>query len=273
MHKSGNRAAKSRFYLEIIDKQTKPIIAMRYFLVLDYNGSPFCGWQRQPGQDSVQERIERALSTLLKTETEITGAGRTDTGVHARNYVAHFDSEVENLHTNADFLYKLNCILPFDINIQRIALVHPEAHARFDATRRTYKYYVTTRKDVFRYRLTHRAKNLDIEKMNAAAAKLLQYTDFTSFSKLNTDVKTNNCTVFEAFWTETDGELVFSITANRFLRNMVRAIVGTLFEVGYGKITTDDFCRIIEAKDRGRAGTSAPAQALFLEKIEYPYSF
>lgn len=246
---------------------------MRYFMVLDYNGTNFFGWQRQPRQDTVQERIEHALSVLLKADIEITGAGRTDTGVHARNYVAHFDSDVENLHSNTNFLYKLNCILPLDINIQRIALVHPEAHARFDATQRTYKYYVTTQKDVFRYPLTHRAKNLDITKMNAAAARLKEYSDFTSFSKLNTDVKTNNCTVFEAFWTETDGELVFTISANRFLRNMVRAIVGTLFEVGYGKMTVEDFCCIIEAKDRSRAGTSAPAKALFLESVEYPYNF
>ena len=246
---------------------------MRYFMVLDYNGTNFFGWQRQPRQDTVQERIEHALSVLLKADIEITGAGRTDTGVHARNYVAHFDSDVENLHTNTNFLYKLNCILPLDINIQRIALVHPEAHARFDATQRTYKYYVTTQKDVFRYPLTHRAKNLDITKMNAAAARLKEYSDFTSFSKLNTDVKTNNCTVFEAFWTENDGELVFTISANRFLRNMVRAIVGTLFEVGYGKMTVEDFCCIIEAKDRSRAGTSAPAKALFLESVEYPYNF
>ena len=237
----------------------------------NWDGTNFCGWQRQPGQDTIQERIERALSTLLKSDIEITGAGRTDTGVHARNYVAHFDSDDENLHTDTDFLYKLNCILPLDINIQRIAPMHSEAHARFDATRRTYKYYVTTRKDVFRYPLTHRARNLNVEKMNEAAAKLMEYSDFTSFSKLNTDVKTNNCTIFEAFWTETDGELVFTITANRFLRNMVRAIVGTLFEVGYGKINTNDFCHIIEVQDRGHAGTSAPAQALFLEKIEYPY--
>lgn len=245
---------------------------MRYFLVLDYNGANYCGWQRQPGQDTVQERIEKALSTLLRHETEITGAGRTDTGVHARNYVAHFDSDVETLHIDADFLYKLNCILPFDINIQRIAQMHAEAHARFDATRRTYRYYITTRKDVFRYPLTHRAKNLDIEKMNLAAAELLKYTDFTSFSKLNTDVKTNNCTIYKAFWAESaDGELVFTITANRFLRNMVRAIVGTLIEVGYGKISIEDFRNIIEAKNRSKAGTSAPAQALFLEEIEYPY--
>ena len=245
---------------------------MRYFLVLDYNGANYFGWQRQPEQDTVQERIEKALSTLLRCDTEITGAGRTDTGVHARNYVAHFDSDVENLHSNADFLYKLNCILPFDINIQRIVLVKPDAHARFDAIKRTYRYYTTTRKDVFRFPLTYRARNLDIEKMNLAAAELLKHSDFTSFSKLNTDVKTNNCTIYKALWTETvDGELVFTITANRFLRNMVRAIVGTLIEVGYGKISIEDFRQIIEAKDRSRAGTSAPAQALFLERIEYPY--
>lgn len=246
---------------------------MRYFIVLDYNGTNFCGWQRQPGQDTIQERIERALSTLLKTEIEIVGAGRTDTGVHARNYVAHFDSDTDNLHTDTDFLYRLNCILPFDICIQRIARVHPDAHARFDATRRTYKYYVTTRKDVFGYQFAERVRNLNIDAMNAATAKLLKYTDFTSFSKLNTDVKTNNCTIYDAHWDSADGEMAFTITANRFLRNMVRAIVGTLFEVGYGKLSTDDFCRIIEAKDRSRAGTSAPAKALFLEKIEYPYNF
>lgn len=246
---------------------------MRYFLILDYNGASFFGWQRQPNQDTVQERIERALSTLLRTDTEITGAGRTDTGVHARNYVAHFDSDTDNLYTDSDFLYKLNCILPFDINIQRIALVHDDAHARFDATRRTYRYYITDKKDVFGYQFTHRAKNLNVALMNQASAKLFNYTDFTSFSKLNTDVKTNNCTIYEANWTESDGQLVFTITANRFLRNMVRAIVGTLIEVGYGKLSVNDFCKIIEAKDRGKAGTSAPAKALFLEKIEYPYMF
>lgn len=246
---------------------------MRYFLVLDYNGTNFFGWQRQPNQDTVQERIERALTTLLKTDTEITGAGRTDTGVHARNYVAHFDANVENLHTDTDFLYKLNCILPFDINIQRIALVADDAHARFDAIRRTYRYYITDKKDVFGHQFTHRTKNLNIGLMNQAAAKLFNYSDFTSFSKLNTDVKTNNCTIYEAQWAESGEKLVFTITANRFLRNMVRAIVGTLLEVGYGKLSIDDFCKIIEAKDRGKAGTSAPAKALFLEHIEYPYIF
>lgn len=246
---------------------------MRYFLVLDYNGEKFFGWQRQPNQDTVQERIECALSTLLRKKTEITGAGRTDTGVHARNYVAHFDSDVADLHANADFLYKLNCILPFDINIQRIAKVADDAHARFDATRRTYRYYVTGKKDVFGYQFMHRAKNLNVDLMNQASVKLLEYDDFTSFSKLNTDVKNNLCAIFEAFWTEKGETLVFTITANRFLRNMVRAIVGTLLEVGYGKLSVEGFCTIIEAKDRGMAGTSAPAKALFLEKIVYPYEF
>lgn len=246
---------------------------MRYFLVLDYNGASFFGWQRQPNQDTVQERIENALSTLLREKIEITGAGRTDTGVHARNYVAHFDSNVDGLHVDADFLYKLNCILPFDINIQRIAKVADDAHARFDATRRTYRYYVTSKKDVFGYQFMHRAKNLNVALMNQASAKLFDYDDFTSFSKLNTDVKNNICTIYEANWTENGENLVFTITANRFLRNMVRAIVGTLLEVGYGKMSVEDFCAIIEAKDRGKAGTSAPAKALFLEKIVYPYEF
>ena len=245
----------------------------RYFIVLDYNGTDFCGWQRQPGQDTIQERVETALSTLLGTQIELTGAGRTDAGVHARNYVAHFDYETANLHTDANLLYKLNCILPYTINIQRIAIVGESAHARFDAVKRTYRYYLTTQKDVFNYPLMHRVQALDFEKMNEAAALLANYTDFTSFSKLHTDVKTNNCTIFEAKWVADGDRITFTICANRFLRNMVRAIVGTLIEIGRGKLTVDDLCKIIESKDRGKAGSSAPANALFLEEIEYPYQF
>lgn len=245
----------------------------RYFIVLDYNGTNFCGWQRQPGQDSVQERVETALSTLLGTPTEITGAGRTDAGVHARNYVAHFDNEADNLHTDANLLYKLNCILPYEINIQRIARVSDTAHARFDAVKRTYRYYLTTSKDVFNHPFLHRVQALDIEKMNEAAALMKNYTDFTSFSKLHTDVKTNNCTIFDANWVADGDRITFTISANRFLRNMVRAIVGTLIEIGRGKMTVEDFCKIIEAQDRGKAGSSAAANALFLEEIEYPYQF
>lgn len=245
----------------------------RYFIVLDYNGTDFCGWQRQPGQDTVQERVETALSTLLGAPIEVTGAGRTDAGVHARNYVAHFDSEATNLHTDANLLYKLNCILPYTINIQRIALVNDTAHARFDAVKRTYRYYLTTKKDVFNQPFLYRVQALDVAKMNEAAALLANYTDFTSFSKLHTDVKTNNCIIFEAKWVTDGDRITFTISANRFLRNMVRAIVGTLIEVGRGKLTVDDFCKIIEAKDRGKAGSSAAANALFLEEIEYPYPF
>lgn len=245
----------------------------RYFIVLDYNGTNYCGWQRQPGQDTVQERVETALSTLLGTPTEITGAGRTDAGVHARNYVAHFDSEKSDLHTDANRLYKLNCILPYDINIQRIARVADTAHARFDAVKRTYRYYLTTRKDVFNHPFLHRVQALDINKMNEAAALMKNYTDFTSFSKLHTDVKTNNCTIFDANWVADGERITFTISANRFLRNMVRAIVGTLIEIGRGKMTIEDFCKIIEAQDRGKAGSSAAANALFLEEIEYPYQF
>jgi tRNA pseudouridine38-40 synthase len=244
----------------------------RYFIVIDYNGQPFFGWQKQPGHSTVQGNIEKALAILLGHSVEVTGAGRTDTGVHAQNYVAHFDSELECLHQDVNLIYKLNCILPHEINVQRIALLHPDAHARFDAVSRTYCYYISTKKDPFNYRLSYRIGNkLNVEVMNLAATCLLNYTDFTSFSKLGTDVKTNLCKIKEAYWQEKPDQLIFTITADRFLRNMVRAIVGTLFDVGFGKITVEDFCRIIEAKDRGMAGSSAPAQGLFLKKIDYPY--
>ena len=246
---------------------------MRYFVYLSYDGTRFHGWQIQPNGISVESEIERCLSTILRTSIDIVGAGRTDAGVHARNYVAHFDYETANLHTDANLLYKLNCILPYTINIQRIAIVGESAHARFDAVKRTYRYYLTTQKDVFNYPLMHRVQALDFEKMNEAAALLANYTDFTSFSKLHTDVKTNNCTIFEAKWVADGDRITFTICANRFLRNMVRAIVGTLIEIGRGKLTVDDFCKIIESKDRGKAGSSAPANALFLEEIEYPYQF
>jgi tRNA pseudouridine38-40 synthase len=246
----------------------------RYFIVLDYNGQPFFGWQVQPGQPTVQGALEKAFSTLLGEKVEITGAGRTDTCVHARNYVAHFDTNRDGLHHDPNLVYKLNCILPFEINIQRIALVAPDAHARFDATKRTYRYYICTRKDPFLYKQTHRiGNNLDIGIMNQAAGKLLDYSDFTSFSKLGTDVKTNLCKIYYAGWEQSGNQIVFTISADRFLRNMVRAIVGTLIDVGHGKISVDQFCRIIEAQDRGMASSSAPAQGLYLELVEFPYEF
>ena len=240
----------------------------RYFIYLAYNGENYCGWQIQPNGISVQETIEKALATLLRTPTPITGAGRTDAGVHARMMAAHFDSDSEpDLSTLAN---KLNSLLPKYIAIYKIVEVKPDAHARFDATSRLYRYYVTTRKDPFLYNLKYKVfGKLDIAAMNACTKILFEYEDFTSFSKLHTDVKTNNCTIMLAQWEQQGEDYIFTIKANRFLRNMVRSIVGTLLEAGRGKIGTDEMRRIIEAKDRCAAGTSVPGHALFLEEIEY----
>lgn len=244
----------------------------RYFIYLSYDGAGYHGWQVQPNGVSVQECLERALSTLLRRETGVTGAGRTDAGVHAALMVAHFDAE-QTLDASL-MVDKLNRLLPPDIAIHSLRPVRGEAHARFDATSRMYRYYVTTAKEPFRrqyhLRLFHEP---DFEEMNRAADVLKEYTDFTSFSKLHTDVKTNNCRVTEACWTQVDDVTwIFTIRADRFLRNMVRAIVGTLLDVGRGKLTVEGFRRIIEVKNRCRAGTSAPAQALFLSDITYPES-
>ncbi|MDL2309504.1 tRNA pseudouridine(38-40) synthase TruA [Parabacteroides sp. OttesenSCG-928-B22] len=242
----------------------------RYFIYLGYNGKNYCGWQKQPNGVTVQESLEEALATYLRKPVPVTGAGRTDTGVHARRMVAHFDWE-ESFDDLAQLADKLNRLLPKDIGVYRIVPVKPEAHARFDATSRTYRYYVTFEKDPFRFDWLCRIYGtLDFEAMNKACELLYTYTDFTSFSKLHTDVKTNNCRITHAGWEQKEGFWVFTITADRFLRNMVRAIVGTLFEVGRGKLTLDGFRRVIEAKDRGAAGTSAPGHALFLEDITYP---
>lgn len=244
----------------------------RYFIYLAYDGTNYHGWQVQPNGISVQECLSKALSTFLRRETEVVGAGRTDAGVHASLMVAHFDSE-EPLDTDlvAD---KLNRLLPPDISVYKVREVVPEAHARFDAVARTYKYYVTTTKYPFQRQYRWRIFTaLDYNRMNQAAQVLSEYTDFTSFSKLHTDVKTNNCRITHAEWTQEDEHTwVFTIRADRFLRNMVRAIVGTLVEVGRGKLTVDGFRRIIEQKDRCKAGTSAPGQALFLVNVEYPES-
>jgi tRNA pseudouridine38-40 synthase len=246
----------------------------RYFIVLDYNGQPFYGWQIQPNQPTVQGAIEKALSILLNENIEVTGAGRTDTGVNARNYVAHFDAQRNDLHLDKNIIYKLNCIVPYEISFQRIALVHDDAHARFDAIRRTYRYYINLKKDPFNFKLTHKFPYVpDIDQMNLAASRLKDYDDFASFSKLGSEVKNHRCEIQEAYWEQFNDQIIFTISADRFLRNMVRAIVGTILEVGQGKISIDDFCNIIESKDRGLAGTSAPAQALFLESVTYPYLF
>ncbi|WP_289132948.1 tRNA pseudouridine(38-40) synthase TruA [uncultured Bacteroides sp.] len=223
----------------------------RYFIYLAYDGTAYHGWQIQPNGASVQECLMKALSTLLRREVEVVGAGRTDAGVHASLMVAHFDSD-----SPLDTVFmtdKLNRLLPPDISVYRLRAVIPEAHARFDATARMYKYYVTTAKSPFN------------------PQTLFDYTDFTSFSKLHTDVKTNNCKIMYAAWTRVDDVTwVFTIQADRFLRNMVRAIVGTLLEVGRGKLSVEGFRRVIEQKNRCRAGTSVPGNALFLVDVAYP---
>lgn len=219
----------------------------------------------------MQEVLANALRTVLRDKNlEIVGAGRTDAGVHAAMMTAHFDAEIE-FSPLSDLAAKLNAFLPDDIAVKKITEVKPDAHARFDAVSRRYEYRVVLEKNVFETDFAIRIHHaLDFDRMNDAAEILKQYRDFTSFSKLHTDVKTNNCTVTHARWAKRGSEWIFTIEADRFLRNMVRAIVGTLLEVGRGKITADDFRRIIEAKDRCKAGTSAPAHGLFLVNVEYP---
>ncbi len=246
---------------------------MRYFLTLSYNGANYHGWQVQPHDVSVQETLERALAVLLRHPVPVTGAGRTDTGVNAMMMVAHFDTDVDIINGFDDFCHRLNGILPRDIAVQHIRAVHDTAHARFDAMSRTYKYFLHTAKSPFLHSLSFFCPHsLDFELMNRAASVLLRHRDFTSFSKLHTDVKTNNCDVRHAAWEQIDdNRWVFTITADRFLRNMVRAVVGTLLDVGRHKITVEHFERIIDRRDRCSAGSSMPGHALYLWHIAYPY--
>ena len=244
----------------------------RYFIHLAYNGAHYCGWQVQPHSPTVQAELERCLSLKLGQQVEVTGCGRTDTGVHARSYYAHFDLEnpIEDVN---ELAYRLNVFLPQDIVIYRIWEVKPASHARFDALSRAYHYQIVRTKDPFHQGDAYAYYGpLDIAKMQQAADLLQEYTDFTSFSKLHTQVKTNNCRIMEARWLEQDGLLVFRIKADRFLRNMVRAIVGTLLEVGKGRMTLDDFRGVIEQKDRCSAGESVPAQGLFLQEVDYDFN-
>ncbi|MDR2293367.1 MAG: tRNA pseudouridine(38-40) synthase TruA [Prevotellaceae bacterium] len=245
----------------------------RYFLQLSYDGSDFHGWQIQQNANSVQAALDAALATYFREKIETTGAGRTDTGVHASFFVAHFDCSDDNLEKNqSSHLHKLNSILPKSIAIQKIKKVHENANARFDAISRTYRYYMHRSKNPFNIPYSTLLNgNVNIDLMNEAAKKLFDYTDFTSFSKLHTDVKTNNCIITEAAWSEENEKLIFTITANRFLRNMVRSIVGTLLDVGKKRIAIDDFCKIIEQKNRCSAGKSVAAKGLFLVDIKYPY--
>lgn len=252
---------------------------MRYFIQLSYDGTGYHGWQVQPNGVSVQEVLQKALSTLLRQPTEVTGAGRTDAGVHASMMVAHFDWPAAHEGEGGEetpldctqLTYKLNRLLPPDVAVQAVRPVGPEMHARFSATRRTYHYYIHTRKDPFLRGYSWQVNvPLDFALMNEAAQVLLEYSDFTSFSKTGTDVKTNICQLTEARWEQLKpDEWRFTVSANRFLRNMVRAIVGTLVEVGRHRMTISQMRHAIEAKDRQRAGESVPGHALYLTNIEY----
>lgn len=242
---------------------------MRYFIELSYNGGAYHGWQNQPNAITVQEVLEKALSTLLNETISIMGAGRTDTGVHAKQMFAHFD--YENPFDETHLVFKLNSFLPSDIAIHSIFEVKDEAHTRFNALSRTYLYRIALKKNVFTFNEAYYVKqDLNIEKMNEATKVLYDYKDFQCFSKSNTDVKTYNCNIMEAEWVIVNDELQFTIKADRFLRNMVRAIVGTMINIGLGKINIDDLNTIIQSKNRSEAGFSVPAHALSLITIEYP---
>jgi tRNA pseudouridine38-40 synthase len=243
----------------------------RYFIFLSFRGTAYNGWQIQPGKHTVQGALTKALSTVLASQTAVTGAGRTDTGVHASFFCAHFDTVRGDLDSDSQLLYNLNGILPDDIAVSRIAKVKPEANARFDALSRTYRYTVTGVKDPFSADTAWLLYwQLDMEKMNEAAAILLKHSDFTSFSRLHGSNKTNICRVTHARWHREAEKLIFTITADRFLRNMVRAVVGTLIPAGRGKLSVNDFEAILQGKNRGLAGQSAPAHGLSLTEIGYP---
>jgi tRNA pseudouridine38-40 synthase len=243
---------------------------MRFFLTLSYKGTAYHGWQVQQNAPSVQGVLQQALSTLTGEAVEVVGAGRTDTGVHAAHYVAHFDTASER-PMNQDFIYHLNAILPKDIAAHAINRVPDEAHARFSALWREYKYFIISEKDPFRIDTAWRYPlPLDLERMNEAAAVLMQYSDFGSFCKLHGGNKTTICQVKSSLWVRDGNTLIYTVSADRFLRNMVRAVVGTLVDVGRGRIDLDGFRRIVEAGDRCAAGSSAPAHGLFLTDIGYP---
>jgi tRNA pseudouridine38-40 synthase len=243
---------------------------LRYFIKLAYNGTHYHGWQYQPNASSVQETMNKAASVMLHAPINLMGAGRTDTGVHAKEMFAHFD--FESSFDIPKLIHKLNSYLPKDIVVFAIIPVHDEAHCRFDALKRTYEYHIHTFKNPFLDgQSCYFHQQLDLDLMNEAAKLLFEHTDFQCFSKVNTDVNTFDCTIFEANWKQENSRLVFTISANRFLRNMVRAIVGTLVNVGLHKITLVDFNTIIESKSRDKAGFSVPAHGLYLTEIEYDY--
>lgn len=241
---------------------------MRYFVELSYDGTPFVGWQRQPAGDSVQSCLEDALSILFRKPISIVGAGRTDAGVHAHQLFAHVDLDE---HVDQDLTFRLNKLLPKEIAVRNFIAVTQDAHARFDAVSRTYRYHITTQKNPFLQKRSYQfAKPLDLDLMNQAAKILIDHKNFKCFSKSKTDVKTYVCDIQQVHWQQNGSELVFFIQANRFLRNMVRAIVGTLIEVGLRKISISDFEAILASRDRSQAGYSVPAHGLYLEKVNYP---
>lgn len=255
----------------------------RYFIELAYDGTDFHGWQIQPNATTVQELLNDALTIVLREPIETTGCGRTDTGVHARDFYAHFDfgsmennaQSIDHSSTSIDpikTVTSINAILPSTIAVKRIIPVNTEAHARFDATSRSYEYHVHFNKDPFKINHSWQLRDKpDIALMNAAARIIMEHTDFSCFSKSNTQTYTNNCKITRAEWVYSEHCLVFHITANRFLRNMVRAIVGTLMLVGRKEIQPEDVRAIIESKNRSNAGTSVPACGLYLTEIKYPY--
>jgi tRNA pseudouridine38-40 synthase len=242
----------------------------RYFLQISYKGTAYHGWQRQPNGITVQETLETALKKIRILQDGITGCGRTDTGVHATEFYAHFDSE--SPFDESKICFQLNAILPHDIAVQRIIPVKEDAHARFDAEARTYTYRIIHQKDPFWQNLSYLHWNpLNIEAMNEAANHFLGRQEFTSFTKMNGPQKTDYCDVSISNWETSDNQSIFTIRADRFLRNMVRAIVGTLLEVGTSKMDPDQVKEIITMKDRSKAGSSAPAHGLYLSRIDYPY--
>jgi tRNA pseudouridine38-40 synthase len=246
-------------------------VKTRYFIFISYRGTSYHGWQIQSNSVTVQKILDNALSVVLNEKISTTGAGRTDTGVHAIIFCAHFDTIQSGLTTLQNLVFRLNSFLPRDISVKSIRKVHPDANARFSAISRTYKYYISKIKDPFFESSSWFLNgNIDVSLMNIACGTLLNHSDFTSFSKLHSDTKTNICKIYHAEWEEAENRLTFTIKADRFLRNMVRAIVGTMVEIGIGKIDLKEFEQIIIDKDRCRAGSSAPAKGLFLSDIEYP---
>lgn len=242
---------------------------MKYFLDISYNGANYHGWQIQPNAHTVQRELQECLSKVLRTPIEIMGSGRTDTGVHALQQFAHF--EIDQILDSGDLVFKMNSILPVDISINKVKAIKPSGHARFDATERAYEYFVNRKKSPFHVGLSYYFNHqLDVELMNKAAKELIGEQDFESFSKVKTEVNNFICTIVQAEWVVENDQLVFHVRANRFLRGMVRALVGTLIDVGQGKLTVNEFVNVIKAKDRRVAGRAVPAHGLFLTEVKYP---